>query len=685
MSAQYNIIVSFSLRSPFLSTQPGARALGIDASNWIVKHPTDETTVNIRLPGSMVRGNIRHALYYFHDVLSRSSTHSNLTLAQLNQWFGRASGMDRDSDDFTNPIETNALPSLDNNSETADIALIQALYREDNFQAHHATLHFPDYWESEDLNREEGQNNPSKTLRHRIALTHNGSVKEGALQFADIGVPTGEQVKFTGELHLLASEADVKLCVMWLKKALQFIPALGGQRGIGFGQLTLNDVTYQAKQPSASATPIPTEQQRFTLTIRPQSSFCIAKPSKPDSNNTHTETHIPGTVLRGLLAKHLRQLGRYGENLSDIDFDHWRVTHGYPCEDAANTDKPLQRPLPRPKSIAKLGDDLVDVAGLDLAPPLFTDLHKLEGRQLSFAIDWKGSDVETAHNTAALTRYQQADCSRELRIFNRISAEWKRGTTANVRAGSVAEGFLYSQERVKVDGLVWIAEIDLSAIATTNARQQALAALQQLFPESSTTKGVNYHQGQLFGMGKSKTTCQVTLAPTTDAPSSIAPPQNNNALLVIMLSSDALLLNNSFSVSGNSSNHAALHDAYQAYWKHLLPDGISLRQFYASQQLVGGHYFFSQQKNTQGYQPLCLTDAGSCFVFSLDNIQDSKALNDELQSLQRLGLPLPSEHQADTWQNNPWIRENGFGEIHYRYIPQGKLMMLSDQQSQGDA
>ena len=186
-------------------------------------------------------------------------------------------------------------------------------------------------------------------------------------------------------------------------------------------------------------------------------------------------------------------------------------------------------------------------------------------------------------------------------------------------------------------------------------------------------------------MGKSKTTCQVTLAPTTDAPSSIAPPQNNNALLVIMLSSDALLLNNSFSVSGNSSNHAALHDAYQAYWKHLLPDGISLRQFYASQQLVGGHYFFSQQKNTQGYQPLCLTDAGSCFVFSLDNIQDSKALNDELQSLQRLGLPLPSEHQADTWQNNPWIRENGFGEIHYRYIPQGKLMMLSDQQSQGDA
>ena len=106
MSAQYNIIVSFSLRSPFLSTQPGARALGIDASNWIVKHPTDETTVNIRLPGSMVRGNIRHALYYFHDVLSRSSEHSNLTLAQLNQWFGRASGMARDSDDFTIPMSS---------------------------------------------------------------------------------------------------------------------------------------------------------------------------------------------------------------------------------------------------------------------------------------------------------------------------------------------------------------------------------------------------------------------------------------------------------------------------------------------------------------------------------------------------------------------------------------------------
>lgn len=573
--------LSLTVQAPLLTQAVGALAFGYDKASL----RDGEAAV---LPGSLIRGNLRHALQRFEELL-RDTGNKNAAEAlqkDIVRWFGDAS--------------SNATQSM---------------------EPVRARLHFDYYWKAQETA------DKNAAPRHRISLDEQtGSVKPGHLLVIESPYPAGRSVIFSGEIYSrCADAAEQQRLSRWLSKAAVYIPALGALKGAGFGKLlnaNLEETVIDLTKPlTQGAFPAGLSRIRLSLTLdRP---FCVAEPHTPDSNVFHGAEIIPGGVLKGALAKTLDD-----EQKTALQFDRLVFTHAKPEQAAAI-----------PWSLCLVDDRMVDLALLAAnyqhkSTFLFKKQAALEAPK--FQADWKSAEWNKAKEACGMT----AKINRHLAVHTAIDAETE----------VAAESQLFSLDCVAPQGQVWLADIDAGAV-----QEPQRAGVLTLMAQALSTP--------LRGIGKTKAKAAVELH--TDHVI-LQTPQPIDGFFIVTLQTPArLLLSENVEGIPASGGADALQALYKQYWQTVSGECLELATYFARQTRVGGKFLHQHYwKKQSSYRPWWLTETGSVFVLRLsqqDKLEPAQTLLDQWR---RLGLPQPEGGDSSgDWAWNPYIRENGYGEI----------------------
>ncbi len=287
----YRFTVTLVLQAPIISQAAGGRALGLDAAALRAEEQP-------ALPGSLIRGNLRHAWEKFAASMPGA--------IPFRDWLG-------------GPSETDS-----------------------NDKPQRARLQFAPYWKA----LAEG----SEGTRHRISLdAEKGVVKKRHLQTIESPFAAGAEVAYRG--HIDAScedEAEVGRLERWIRKGLEFTPALGAFKGTGFGRISSVQVE-RAPRLAFLMGSIPQGKTRFGLRLMLDRPFCFAKHHTPDSNRYQSEEFIPGGAILGAMARRL-----FPNNSDDTtNDDAWQalrtnfnaihITHAFPA--GQNGKRPVALPL----------------------------------------------------------------------------------------------------------------------------------------------------------------------------------------------------------------------------------------------------------------------------------------------------------------------------------------------------
>ena len=606
----YYHTLSLKLQAPIISQAVGALAFGFDKA---VLRGNDGCV----LPGSLIRGNLRHALQHFAEVLDANTAEE--LKKDIRRWFGPDSKEDE-------------LP--------ADMAPLRAC------------LHFDYYWQAQDPG-------DGKTPRYRIQIDEKtGAVKSGHLVVIEAPYAVGQTVEFTGKIiaRLHDEAEDVKL-QHWLGKAAAYLPAVGALKGVGFGKLVEGRLKPldETKTSNTQATGLFTGKTRIGLALELDRPFCIAQSHVPHGNLFTSEETIPGGVIKGALARSLSE----GDK-NALEFDRLVFSHAHPAQIKAGA---ATRERVIPWSLCKVDDDkFVDLAlppkdcALDQEALLYkkplVGAGLAHDRQLpetpTFQIDWKDEDWGKANTACAI----HADVSRHLAVH----------TAIDPKTGLSADSQLFSLDCIEPKGHHWCADVDLSATLAPEAiRPKLLEALSRPLLGIGKTKAIATPKllPKSFTDGESKPDPITLIAKVGEAATVLVYVVTLQTPARILLSVDAV------PPSGGAD---ALHKLYADYWRKHSNGGLSLVRYFARQRRVGGEflqrYYWDKQSPEPAYQPLWLTEPGSVFLLKVENLEQAKAC---LEKWHRLGLPQPdsddNDDSAGDWRWNPYICENGYGEI----------------------
>lgn len=149
----------------------------------------------------------------------------------------------------------------------------------------------------------------------------------------------------------------------------------------------------------------------------------------------------------------------------------------------------------------------------------------------------------------------------------------------------------------------------------------------------------------LFGLG-------MTGATMTPASFTKAQPTSVSAgLIALVLRAPALL-------AEPADDASSCFSANTAFWKKVLPDS-ALTDCTVRHRLVGGYHALRFRVTSDSYRPWVLTESGSTFVFDLHE-EDVDAMT----SILRRGLCRAElAGQPLTWENCPFVAENGYGSF----------------------
>lgn len=584
MGHQCDYMLELTFTGPMLSQASGVLAFGVDSA--MQRYQGKPV-----LSGSLIRGNIRHAMKAFsQDIFEAESTIGAELNTNITRWFG---------------------------TETTN----------NTYTPNRAEIDFDFFWKLDAAS----ENNAKKAAsRTRIKLEEDsGKVEIGALQVIEDCFPSGSLIVFTGQIHgRFLSGKEQKLFTHWLAKALDYIPAMGSFKGVGFGKLATWELTEQVSQKHKKAsqtkgTPLPDGKTRIGITLKLDRPFCLGRPRTPDSNRIVSDEVISGHVIKGVIAR------QYQKALQkELSFDELIISHAIPVPD------PSARPSPLPLSLAQYDGSLMDMS-LSTAKDTWNEAPR-------FKPDWKESEKQQAETEWGSAQHPV----RYLTIRTEIMRE----------KGISQESRLFTLECIDPTDFIWCADIELCNIEESR-RPAVYSQLQSIL------------QKGLTGIGKTKARATVSLVePFKHIKQTLEKSADN--CYIVTLQTDARLLPADLQLSGVNS-HNVLKTYYQTYWHQQHP-AITLLNYFAQQQLTSTYYH--QRKNNQAndYHPEWLTTAGSVFVLE---INDEKAMQ-QLQQWDSTGLPAhnnPDGSEAN-WQSTPFLPEHGYGEIIINDPRQRKLL-----------
>jgi hypothetical protein len=326
--ALHRFTVRITLIAPILTQASGSLGFGLDSA--MRRDPSDRPA----LPGTLVRGNLRHAWQQLNQVLEASG--ANLI----------------------------------------DIAGLLGQESSEDNQPDATRLLFDEYWSDRDWH-----NDTTAHRRYRVSIDERtGAAAQGALQVIESPYPSGQKVTFTGDIQAIMSPQEVTATASLIEKGLRLVPALGGLKGQGFGRLSEVSITSEAVQTQpAPLDKTQGDNSRVGLRITPHAPFCFARPGVGGNNHFESEDFIPGGALIAAIA-HWRDLSPGRWPALEEHLDRFACSHARPA--AANA---KQRPIAIPLSLAHLGKQRLRDIATSEEPP-----ERLSPQALEFQIDWKG-------------------------------------------------------------------------------------------------------------------------------------------------------------------------------------------------------------------------------------------------------------------------------------------------------
>lgn len=588
---KYRFQISLRLRAPVLSQALDGQVFGVDVA---ALRGRDRQPV---LPGTLIRGNLRHAWEAFAEYRIDHAP----SLDDVRRWLGAGSEASDDS------------PSR-------------------------GRLRFADFWQAD------GSEHPVR--RHRVRRDPaTGAAASRALQVVESPHPPQAEPVYRGWIEARAGAGEAAWLLRWLRKGLEWTPALGAFKGVGYGRVlavTVEIETLKTGGPAVEVSP-----DGFGLSLRLDRPFCFARPHLPGDNLFRSERFIPGGAIKGALAHRLNLGTETPDSAFPLVCRHFaalRVTHAFPAPENAN-----RRPISLPASLV-----IVEVEQKKVAEPRLFDLALyrgpglIQGRAPRFPIDWKNQDFEQA--VKAGLGYSEPDTRLTVR------------TAIGAGTGAAREHQLFAYETVDPAGLDWLGDVDLGHPAIPAGERAGLAAeLARLLGEG------------LAGLGKTEALAAVKLQPERHAAAVKSRGWLVEGRAVVVLQTAALLLPNP---EGLPATHgeAALHRAYAAAWTELSDGSLELEYGYTRQTLFGGQYLWRRFGGARlPYAPQLLTLPGGVFVLKA---LDPPVAAEKLEAWQRHGLPqLAATPGGECWEKNPCVAANGYGEIavnldlHWQYDP----------------
>lgn len=253
MAGYYTIPISLTLESPFLLSGLGASAFGIDAAPL---RDGDGPSAPLLMPGPQVRGVLRHAVALDHPD-------------EAKRLFGKGGMVGVDQG-----------------------ALGRLVFGDLEAQA------------------------PDRATITRVAIDpETGAAKDGHLLTIELPAAVGEEVTFEGEIRLFAeSNAQAQADSAILRQALPYIVAIGKFKTAGYGRLTNHHIGDPKLSRAAEGAPsnlLTSAEKAVTFDLRfSLDRLLLVDTDYPELNFMRSATVIPGSVLKGTLARQLARAGR---------------------------------------------------------------------------------------------------------------------------------------------------------------------------------------------------------------------------------------------------------------------------------------------------------------------------------------------------------------------------------------
>ncbi len=615
----YYYTLTLTLQTPVLTQSLGAMGFGYD----MVMLKDGEVPV---LPGSLMRGNLREILERFADILDHNEqaktdhrANKKITQTEINRWFGPK-------------------PPVKDQAEV--------------FLQTRAAFNFDYYWRCQAFAQ-------SSIPRNRITLNSaTGTVEQGALVVIDAACSADRSLAFAGKIRACFDRADeAEKARQWLEKAVSYLSALGSLKGVGYGKVLAVKVECESVTPPDPAR-ISGTPTRIGVRLTLDRPFCLAKPRAPESNLFESEESISGGAIKAVLAQGLDEA-----NKRDLCFNELVFTHALPSRDDV-----LDRRRVLPLSLAWIGDAWIDsenpqltdeqpkpnkenFADLALLPNDDADFVNTRTAQAAkFQIDWKPKEWEAAHQLVeALPK-----CKRHIAVHTAIDRQTSQSE----------ENKLFSLDCIEPQGRCWCMDIELGGITRAEERPKALNKLLKALARP------------LVGLGKTKAIATVAVQTRAFLHESELQPIDGKTCFVVTLQTPAVLFDDAQAQAIPASGDMdKLRECYEAYWSKVSGKSLQLLLFFAAQQREGGqfvwHHYLKKKPSPsergvgegETYRPFWLTKPGSVFVLEAieGKLDEAKEL---LRNWRSLGLPQPDNKPSHgQWQHNPYIRENGYGEI----------------------
>ena len=448
------------------------------------------------------------------------------------------------------------------------------------------------------------------------------------------------------EYHAEDLEAAKEITKL-LALALQWLPNIGAEKGVGFGRLS----HYSISLPETCENAYPNFQglgdkdTQCQIIIRPQEAITIGGVKKRKTNFVKSEKIFTGGLLKGALTAGINR----GHNIKPIYrelssetaddypdykklveyFEKIRITHAFP------TKNENIRPVKIPISTVEFNHKEYDVA-LAGQYPMYAELAP------TYFIDWKNG--------------------RE--YFDEVYPEeiYKTNVEIDDNSRRSREGQLFSYSSIlpedrNGDPIYWVSYADFSEVPESDR-----AEVMKQFGKAASIF--------LDRIGKKNSRTKVDVVPDHIQLNRETFDDIYQDKVIIVLQSDTIMLDpeevRKLSVS-------TLQDPYKEFWEEISNNSLKMIDFYASQSFMGGYIYhrylgtYERKIKPDHYYPYYLTKAGSVFIFQVEN---EKAARKKVEDWKKGGLPLPKwavdkyrEYNTPEWKTCPFIPQNGFGEI----------------------
>jgi hypothetical protein len=462
----------------------------------------------------------------------------------------------------------------------------------------------------------------------RISIDNDrGAVDEGALLIIESPFEPQTEVGFDGKIIYFAEDDDQQTIKNRILKGLKWITNLGALENINFGRLEKVALVNEASDDVKTNISLSTGENYLDLIITPQEPFCISK-RRTTANLFESEIFIPGGAIKGTLAETLKLIGSNETEFAELrDNLHLiRFTHAFPS-------KNNKRPQVVPLSFVKIKSDKGE-----------TDFTK------KYKDVWEKKDAVLIHSEAPAFSVDWKDSSDIEQEFGWEKLQTILSVQTAIENNKAKGGDLYGYEKINPKGFQWLGRIDLSRIEDEVLRTIVEGQLRCVFAQD------------LFGLGKTKALAKAEVLDENTIKNKFDKSIKAPAKTFIITLQTPFLLCDPRNLNESSGN-TELRKSYKETWEKLFGNSITLRHFFASQSLAGGEYLYKRFQADKPYNPFILTDAGSVFVF---DVNDETEANKKVDDWLKHGLSLPDwakKLYGNNWETCPFLPENGYGEI----------------------